>query len=131
VAILLYGFLNFFFYFALLQYQSGSEAAFYINSLPAGGPVAILDDNSYSFAFYLKSPVYYRSLADIKNAPVPAIVFTPKDRLDSLEAAGFAVEVLRHFPHFHISQLTGAFVNYRTRAGVTTDYVVARIRAGR
>lgn len=127
-AIFLYGFMNCFFYPTLLRYQSGSEAAFYINGLPPGKPVGLLENNSYSFAFYLKAPVHYWRRADVKNSSAPVLVFTQRIQLDSLAAEGVAVETLRHFPHFHISQLTGSFINYRTRDSVTEDWVVAAIR---
>lgn len=127
VGVLLYGFLNFFFYPPLLRYQSGSEAASYINRLPPGMPVGLYGENSYSFAFYLDSPVHYWSGADIQNVRGPVLVFTTRRWLDSLSANGATVAPLRHFPHFHISQLTGRFIDHRTRAEATEDYIVARV----
>jgi len=129
VAVLLYGFLNGFFYPPLLRYQSGSEAAFYINRTLPGRPVGLYGENSYSFAFYLNAPVYYRSKEDILRAPEPALVFTPQRYLDSLVAAGAKAAPLRHFPHFHISRLTGRFINHATRAEATEDFVLARVGA--
>ena len=111
----------------LLRYQSGSEAALYINRQQPGMPVGLYGENSYSLAFYLDSPVHYWSGADIRNAPGPVLVFTTKRWLDSLSAGGAVVTPLQHFPHFHISQLTGRFVDHRTRAEATEDYIVARV----
>lgn len=58
----------------------------------------------------------------------PLLVFTTKPWLDSLLADGATVKPLRHFPHFHISQLTGRFINRQTRAEATEDYIVAEVR---
>jgi len=128
-AVLIYGFLNVFFYPPLLHYQSGSEAARYANSRLPGQPVVSYGENSYSFAFYLNAPVYYRRMDEIIHAPGSVLVFTPQRYLDSLVASGARVELLRYFPHFHISQLTGRFINQATRAGATEDFVLARVAA--
>jgi hypothetical protein len=120
--------MNFFFYPTLLHYQAGSEAAFYANRLPPGEPVGLYGEDSYSFAFYTKAPVHYWQLTDLQNTLVPVLIFTRRDLLDSLRAGGLAVEALHDFPHFHISQLTGAFINYNTRETATTAFALARIR---
>jgi len=84
--------------------------------------------NSYSFAFYIHAPVHYWERDDIKRAKEPLLVFMPRHYLDSLAADGVAAEPLQHFAHFHISQLTGGFISYNTRAANTEDFVLARVR---
>ncbi len=71
--------------------------------------------------------MHYWSPEDLEVLKGPVIVFTQAGRLDKLADAGYEVQALRHFPHFHISQLTGPFINYRTRDSVTEDWVVARV----
>ncbi|MEJ7768895.1 MAG: glycosyltransferase family 39 protein [Chitinophagaceae bacterium] len=129
-AIVLYGFVNLFFYPAILSYQSGSEAAFFINSLPVKRPVCTFRENSYSFGFYLDQPVNLYQNAEILRKQVQqetAFLFTRKSYLDSLEMQGFQIKVLSAFPHYHISKLTGKFINYRTRKNVVDTMVVSEL----
>jgi 4-amino-4-deoxy-L-arabinose transferase-like glycosyltransferase len=128
IAVLVYGFLNFFFYPALLKYQSGSEAAFYVNKLKPAGKVGMFREDSYSFAFYSKTPVHYWNEQDLKTIREPVFIFTRKTNLDSLSQNGFQTKILHEFEHFHISQLTGTFINAKTRSTVTENYVVGEIR---
>lgn len=130
---LLYGFLNLVFYPALLNYQSGSEAAKFINQMETDEAVCTYDENSYSFAFYLNQPVeYYYSPEILKNrtAGHEVLLFTHENELEKLVKSGISVKVLGKFPHFHISQLTGKFLNYKTRGDVINNMVVGKIIAG-
>lgn len=127
IAVMVYGFLNFFFYPKLLKYQSGSEAALYINKLRPAEHSGMFLEDSYSFAFYSKAPVHYWNKQELKMIREPVIVFARKANLDSLSGNGFQARVLHVFEHFHISQLTGTFVNAETRSTVTEKYVVAEV----
>jgi hypothetical protein len=126
-AILVYGFLNFFFYPSLLKYQSGSEAALYINNLKPTAKSGMFREDSYSFAFYSKVPVHYWNEQKLKMIHEPVLIFTRRANLDSLSKNGFQTKILHEFEHFHISQLTGTFINAKTRSAVTEDYVVAEV----
>lgn len=127
VAILIYGFLNLFFYPALLKYQPGSEAAFYINSLPSKQKAVCYPVNYYSFIFYLNTPIQYLDINEIKKQKEPMYIFTKQENLDSLVSHGLKVDILKHFAGFHTSQLSGKFINYTTRQEVVKDYIVGRI----
>lgn len=127
--ILLYFFLNIFFYPSLLHYQSGSQAAFHINKLqlPANVPVVMYGPSSYSFAFYLDRPLHYWGIEEIKLHATkgPVWVFVKKDDLGWLLADDLKWKIVNFFPAFHISQLTGKFINYKTREEVLEEYVLA------
>lgn len=56
-------------------------------------------------------------------------MFLPEAFEDSLARRGYGIGDIRRFPNFHISQLTGQFVNYKTRASTLDAYVL--VRAGR
>ncbi len=45
----------------------------------------------------------------------PVYVFAPASFVDSLKKRGFMTQNVEQFPNFHVSQLTGQFLNYRTR----------------
>jgi hypothetical protein len=85
--------------------------------------------DNYSIQFY--SPVPVRTIpldslpATLSNGP--AIVFAPSRFRDSLQKRGYSVDDLQQFPNFHISQLTGEFLNDRTRSSVLEAYSLLRI----
>lgn len=127
-AIIVYGFLNVFFYPAVLKYQSGSEAAFYINNLKSTEKVLQYGAHSYAFNFYIKPAIYYWDDTAIKTSNKQLLIFTKKEQLNLLVAKGFNIEVLQRFNQFHTSQLSANFINYKTRPSVLQEYVVARIK---
>lgn len=118
-AMTVYAFVNFLLYPALLHYQSGSEAAFAIRNMKWDGPVYMPYEapSSYSLQFYVSHPLRYDTL---KNVPAGAMVFVTDRMGDSLERAHAYIPVAK-LPHFHISQLTGTFINASTREG-TLEY---------
>lgn len=130
MGILLFGFLNLSFYPALLKYQSGSEAAAFINRTEPGKAVCTYDEDSYSFAFYINQPVTnYYSLKAIKAESInhTLILFTKEEHLATLLKAGLNIKVICRFSYFHISQLTGKFLNYKTRRQATSNMIVSKI----
>ncbi len=126
-AIIVYGFLNLFFYPSVLKYQSGSEAAFYINNLKSTEKVIQYGENFYSFNFYIKPEIYFWDDTAIKSSNEQLLIFTKKEHFDMLVKKGFRLEVLQRFKQFHTSQLLANFIYYKTRASVLEEYVVARI----
>jgi len=123
-------FLNFFFYPSLLKYQSGSEAAFYLNQNFPGKKVAAYETSSYSFDFYANSNIQFLNSGTIDSAAnnESLIVFTRQDYLDSLTLLNHEVRLIKSFPHFRISQLTGKFINHKTRTNSTTAFALAELR---
>jgi len=126
-ALVVFLFVNCCLYPPMLHYQAGIEAAEYIRRemrppgarvpgpapvvvyLPAEGPV------SYSMEFYAPCAVQRierDSLAAVLRKG-PALVFVSSR--DSLLQQLYRVQIVKAFPNFHVSQLTGEFVNYRTR----------------
>lgn len=130
MGILVYGFLNLAFYPVLLKYQSGSEAANFINLQEPGKTVCTYHENSYSFAFYINQPIeYHYSPETIKARCIgqEVLVFTNEDQIPALVQAGLTIQVLNTFSHFRISQLSGKFLNEKTRQTVTKKMVVAKV----
>jgi 4-amino-4-deoxy-L-arabinose transferase-like glycosyltransferase len=122
-------FLNAVFYPQLFQYQSGLHAARFVNQQAAGGPVYLFNglSSEYAFQFYSNAPVQKIDTRDLDTITHAVRVYTPAFQLDSLQQLGYRVERLQSFPHFHISQLTGKFLNPATRKNVVDTFVVARI----
>jgi 4-amino-4-deoxy-L-arabinose transferase-like glycosyltransferase len=132
LALLAFAFVNFLLYPAILQYQAGTQAARFVNRsgtamttdnasasnpTPVNPSIYLLREApvNYSFEFYCNAPVRRVSMDSLPYQQGPFRVFAPSRFGDSLKKMGNAVITLRQFPNFHISQLTGAFLDYRTR----------------
>jgi hypothetical protein len=128
-ALVVYLFVNCWFYPVMLHYQAGMEAAEYVRpemrpagaGAPGSGPGVIYvpaeGPASYSLEFYAPCSVQ-RIERDSLAAVVkkgPALVFAPSRFSDTLTSQGYRVQMIIAFPNFHVSQLTREFVNYRTR----------------
>ncbi len=130
VAILVNLYLNLAFYPALLQYQSGSEAAFWINRHNTSRlPVAQQVYQQYAFAleFYLHQPLYTIDTVHNRYPPAPFLLYVHGPDKELLARKGWQMETLQTFEHYPISKLKGAFLNYNTRSSTLTTYEVVRV----
>jgi 4-amino-4-deoxy-L-arabinose transferase-like glycosyltransferase len=131
LAMLVYSFLNFVLYPGILRYQAGTQAGRWIAKFhPEAPAVYMLEEGPVSYSMEFYSPVPVRripvdSLAGV-GAGGPALVFGPAAFADTLTRHGIRARVLQSFPNFHISQLTGEFLDSRTRGNVLEKYAVIR-----
>jgi 4-amino-4-deoxy-L-arabinose transferase-like glycosyltransferase len=123
-------FLNTLFYPVLFQYQSGNEAAGFLNSQP--GTVYMFNDVSseYAFQFYYKGNIQRTDTRNLDTIQNEIVVYTSRVKIDSLKSMGYSVHVTMELPHFHISQLTGKFLNSNTREKAIDYFVIASIKPG-
>ena len=133
MAMLVFSFVNFVFYPGILQYQAGTVAGRDVARLrlSAAEPVLLLQEGPLSYSFEFDCPgavgrIPIDSLAPILSSG-EAIVFAPAVFADSLRLRGYVASPLGTFPNFHISQLTGEFINYRTRASVIKRWELMRV----
>jgi len=145
LALLVYAFVNFLLYPAILQYQAGTQAGRYVNRMRSPPPIYIpweAPDN-FSFEFYCDSPVARIRMDELQLRPGPgagtagvpgagsvggsALLFAPSAFRDSLQQRGYTVTTIHEFPNFHISQLTGKFLNWQTRDSVLEKYALLQI----
>jgi len=133
MAMLVFSFLNFVLYPGILQYQAGTVAGREVARLrlPAAEPVLLLQEGPADYSFEFDCPgavgrIPIDSLASVLQGG-EAIVFAPAVFADSLRQRGYPTSPLGTFPNFHISQLTGEFINYRTRASVVKPWELMRI----
>ncbi len=123
-------FLNTCIYPSLMQYQSGSKAAAFVNDrFTDVGEATMFNENSYSFTFYSHKPIFFGNIDTLKaKAKVaPVIVYTNKQGLDSLKNSGFSTNIPKAFNFFHASELTGTFINYRTRESELKQHYVVKV----
>ena len=125
MAMLVFLFINCCLYPAVLQYQAGMLAGDYIRRqvpdcrtvyMPVHGP------DNFSIGFWSPCPVRRAAPA----AP-GAYYFVKELYADTLAREGYQLERLGRWPNFHVSQLTGEFLNYRTRASTVEWFTIVRI----
>jgi 4-amino-4-deoxy-L-arabinose transferase-like glycosyltransferase len=141
MAMIVFAFINFVLYPSILQYQAGTQAGKYVSRLPptttaAGMPAAtdsvyLLQEGGdcYSFEFDCSRPVGripIDSLIPIIDRR-PTLVFAPVRFADSFTALHLHPRPVRTFQNFHISQLTGPFIDYHTRSQVLTPWMLMEV----
>lgn len=120
-------YLNWCFYPDLMKYQSGDEAAFYINKNHPNMPGVRMNIYSPAFEFYLKDTMIIAGATTIKEDSIAkkGIWFITEDVLKELQKNAVPHEVLKELPEFHVTMLTKEFLNKRTREKVLTkNYLV-------
>jgi len=110
-------FLNLCFYPSLLHYQSGSEAALWINqNNPQKLPVYINDGQFHDdFNFYLDTPATEVSEADKNKIKGQALLYANTGVLHDLEGKGWKFNIVKTFKHYSVTRLKPTFLNRHTR----------------
>jgi len=121
-------FMNLVFYPSLMNYQSGAQAASFINNTIENYPVYTNQKESL-LEFYTKAPVtsLHDSIPNLKEQPIasPMLCYTDTAFIIKLQKRGYTCTVLDSWSHFHITQLNKTFLNFATRQkAVTERYVV-------
>lgn len=131
-AVLLYPFLNLYFYPHLLRYQSGMMAAKWLQQQDAGKAVVMYKTFSYSLEFYAAMEV--KRIADepalrhyLQNTA--ALVFCTKETAEELKQHGFSPEIANSFLHFPVSQLSFGFLDPNSRASECREMVLVKMAA--
>ena len=130
ISITLALFLFIFFYPALLKYQSGMQAGNWLKeNYPTVKPAVLNYFDAFSFDFYAPGEVkYLRSYADLnKNKAVKdLVIYVPEAELSKLKKE-YNAEILKTFEYFHITKLTGKFINAGTRQAVLERFYLVKI----
>lgn len=119
VSIFINLYLNLNFYPSLLKYQSGSEAAFYIdkNSI-SKFPIAQLREEEYSHAleFYLHQPLFLVDENGKGNLPTkPYLLYASDAAIKTLTKKGWKIKLVKSFDDYLVTRLNGKFLNRKTR----------------
>lgn len=118
-------FLNLWFYPSLLRYQSGSEAAYWINENNKDQlPVVALQPNN-ALEFYLNRP-YHPVDINTDSIPKPSLIYASQADLPPLTAKGCKLESVKSFQQFSVTQLDLQFINKETRAEAIKEMVLVK-----
>ncbi|MGA9651278.1 ArnT family glycosyltransferase [Pedobacter sp.] len=123
-------FLFIFFYPALMKYQSGSEAGEWLKkNYPTAKPAVLNYIDAFSFDFYAPGEVKYLhnygDLDKIKSTQ-DLVIYVPETELLKLKTE-YNAEVLKSFEYFHITKLTGKFLNAQTRNQVLEHFYLVKL----
>lgn len=118
-------FLNIIFYPSLLTYQSGTNAANYVNENYSEYKVGSTFFSSL-FEFYIDEDlIRIKNLQQLKSLEENTVVFTNKEFLEILDSTGIKYTIIEQFDHYHITRLSPAFLNPATRKNtLLTRYVI-------
>jgi len=124
-------FLNGIMYPDLFQYQSGYVAASFLKKQQYQGEVYMFNglSSEYAFQFYTTQPIRRINTMDLDSLHKEVLVFTTQRKIDTLQQQGYTVHTIQQFPHFHISQLTGEFIDHKTRSTAVDYYTLAKVSA--
>ena len=120
-------FLNLLFYPKLLSYQSGTNAAEYLNENFTGEKVA---STLYSglFEFYLDEElIRVKSMEQLKALDKNTLVFVAEDYLEKLDENQVSYSIVKEFGHFHITKITPKFLNPETRQSALQSRYIIRL----
>jgi 4-amino-4-deoxy-L-arabinose transferase-like glycosyltransferase len=126
-------YLNLAFYPSLLKYQSGSEAAMWINQNNPQklGVVQCIHTNDYGYPleFYLNQPLYTINANGEGALPQkPFLLYGYPENIDALKAKGWQIDMLKTFDRYWITRLKPAFLNQKTRAQTLEHVEVVVVR---
>ena len=130
-ALLLAIFLNCLFYPAILKYQAGMMAGKWLNQRQVTKEVTLYKCLSSSFDFYYMGSVNYSNptAATINKMQTKdsLLLFSSLKDLKDINTDSVSLSVLETFPYFKVSQVTGKFINHKTRKDVVDTMAIALI----
>lgn len=123
-------FLSLLFYPSVLKYESGMEAGKWLKEkYPNAKASVLMYPDAYSFDFYANGePKYFWSYEDLDKSKneKDLIIYTPASELERLKT-DYHAEVLKSFEYYHITKLTGKFINAKTRPQVLEQFYLVKI----
>ena len=110
-------YLNLAFYPSLMKYQSGSEAAMWMNkNNPQNYPVSACESEDWPLEFYLNKPVNIINPDTVKKRPQGTfMLYASNDVIKRLSAKGWQMQQACALKRYFVSRLKPAFLNKNTR----------------
>jgi len=111
-------YLNLAFYPSLVKYQSGSEAAMWIDkNNPHNYPVVQCENDAWPMEFYLNTPLGTIDEDTVKTPPKNTyLLYTTSDMVNRLSARGWQLQKVCDLKRYSITRLKPAFLNKKTRS---------------
>ncbi|TCD04609.1 glycosyl transferase [Pedobacter frigidisoli] len=123
-------FLSGFFYPSVLKYESGMVAAKWLNENHPNAKASVLNyGDAYSFDFYVSGEAkYFWSYEELNKFrdEKELVIYASESELERLKTE-YHAEVLKSFEYYHITKLTGKFINAKTRPQVLEHFYLVKI----
>ncbi|MBO9564775.1 MAG: glycosyltransferase family 39 protein [Niastella sp.] len=123
-------YLNWVFYPDLLHYQTGSEAAFYLNKNIPDSSITNLDPHTNALEFYVNNP-YIKKDTNIVKASNPrsqhGLWYVSQEELELMKNYNYHYEVVKEWDYYPVTRLTLPFVNKSTRAKAMKKRYIIRV----
>lgn len=111
-------YLNWVFYPDLLHYQTGSEAAFYLNKNFPDSAVTNLDPYPNALEFYVNNTYIKKDTGIVKTlnpGSQHGLWYVSQEELELMKSLHYRYEIVKQWDYHHVTRLTLPFVNKNTR----------------
>jgi 4-amino-4-deoxy-L-arabinose transferase-like glycosyltransferase len=121
-------YLNLVFYPSLSRYQSGSEAAFWINKNDSNDLPVFTTQWSSPYIFYLKRK-FYPTDTLLQNIPEKEfLLYLSDEQVNCLVHKGKKIWILKQMDNYPITRLNIKFLNSKKRSQVVTKMDIALVK---
>lgn len=121
-------FLSLWFYPQVLQYQAGSMAGRFITEQKINPEKVFMyqfPGNSVAIHFYGRSVI--KKIESFDSLPSGSYLFTMDEGLQRIKESGKNMEIVKQGPDYHVTALTGNFLNKNTREQQCKTYYIVRL----
>ncbi len=128
VVVLLVGlFMNLIFYPDLLKYQSGDQAAFYINKNYPSVPIGRLGFYMPSGEFYLKQHMQALDSSSLQQFPKSGLIYISSEEKQWMDKQARSYTVVKEFSDYHITMLKLKFLDPSKRESTLRKFYLIRL----
>ncbi len=121
-------FLSLWFYPEILKYQAGSEAAHFIKKQKLDpGKLLMYKFSGNGVALHFYSRHIIQKTDTLLNIQPGVLLITLDDGLQSVKESGRKFEILKQGLDYHVTALTGKFLNYETRSQQCKPYYILKL----
>lgn len=123
-------YLNWAFYPDLLQYQTGSESAFYLNKNIPDSSITNLDPYPNALEFYVNNTYIKKDTSIVKTLDPGSqhgLWYVSQEELEVMKKYSYHYEIVKEWGYYPVTRLTLPFINKNTRAKALKKRYLIRV----
>lgn len=123
-------YLNWAFYPDLLQYQTGSESAFYLNKNIPDSSITNLDPYPNALEFYVNNAYIKKDTSIVKTLDPGSqhgLWYVSQEELELMKKYSYHYEIVKEWGYYPVTRLTLPFINKNTRAKALKKRYLIRV----